>query len=224
MACGRSGSKMKQNSEEKKPSLITYLKQDIAPILKLNLIFILSCLPLLSIPAAIQSMTEMNLRLQDGENVDVWSDYWHAFRVNFIRATLEGLLLAALFLVLGYVAWFYQKAEADNLILIFIRYASLVPVIILYVASCYFWCLGSMTDMGTVNKFRNSIRLTIVCIRPTLLCLLAGILFGGIAFLGVPYSTPFLFVGAFSLWNYISTWYAGPMVDIYILGNSPNMM
>lgn len=211
--------------EEKRPSIIACLKRDITNLLKLNLIFIVCSLPLVSIPAAVQAMTRVNLALQKEENVDVISDFLHAFRESFIDATISGLMFAVLFLVFGYVAWFYQNTAAGgNLLTILFRYASLLPLILLYCATCYLWCLNEMVLQPRLERMKNAVRLTIICIRPTLLCLLTGTVLGSIVFLGVPYSTPFLFVGAFSVWNYIATWYASPMVDIYILGNSPNSL
>lgn len=210
---------------ENKPSILSCLKRDITELLKLNLIFILCSLPLVSIPAAVQAMTKVNLTLQREENIDVVGDFLHAFRESFIDATISGAVFALLFLGFGYVAWFYQNTiTGGNLFTILLRYASLLPLVLLYCATCYLWCLNEMVIQSRMERIKNAVRLAVICIRPTFLCLLTGIIFGSIVFLGVPYSTPFLFVGAFSVWNYVSVWYASTMVDIYVLGNSPNML
>ena len=207
--------------KEKRPNLFQKLKNDIVPLLKLNFIFLLLCIPVISIPSAIQAMTKVNLSLIEEKRTDVVRDFLEAFRDEFKDGLLCGVILAVLFLVFGYVAWFYQQVDAgNNLMTILVRYMTLFSVIVIYCASCYLWVINIKVEQSLFARFKNAFFLVFICIRPTLLCLLFGGLIGAIVVFGVPYSTPFIFVGAFSLWNYICSYYALPMVETFLLGIS----
>ena len=203
--------------DQNRPTLWQMLKRDIAPLLKLNLLFILCSLPLISIPAALQALTKVNVSLIEGKKTNPVPDFLNAFRDNFFDALLCGLILGAAALGLGYAAWFYQSMQMEsNLILIYLRYASVLPLLVLYCMVCYLLTMNCKREIPLFARFKNALFLTVICIRPTLLCLLFGGLFGAVAFFGVPYSTPFLFVGAFSIWNYITTYYTLPMITTFL--------
>ena len=193
------------------------LRRDIAALLKLNLIFLVCCLPLISIPAALQAMTKVNVSLIEGRRTEPAADFLNAFRDLFFDALLHGLLIGALFFLFGYVAWFYQTMHLEhNLILIYLRYMTVLPLLVLYCMSCYLLTINCKRDFPRLRRMKNAFFLTVVCIRSTLLCLLCGGIFGAIVFLGMPYSMPFLFVGAFSVWNYITTYYTLPMITTFL--------
>lgn len=206
-----------------RPSLYEKLKKDIVPLLKLNLIFIVACIPLISVPSAVQAMTKVTLSLIEGQEPDVIRDFLTVFRDDFFEGLWSGVILAALFIFFGYVAWFYQLIRVEsNLFMILLRYATILPVLLIYCVSCYLWVINVKVEQKTGAKVKNAISLTFICIRSTLLCLLAGGIFTAVLLLGAPYSIPFAFIGAFAIWNYISSYYVLPMVETFILGISRN--
>ena len=124
--------------DQNRPTLWQMLKRDIAALVKLNLLFILCSLPLLSIPAALRAMTKVNLRLIEGRKCDIIRDFLNTFRDDFFGSLADGLIMAVLALGFGYAAWFYQSMRIEsNLIMIYLRYATVLPLLILYCMYCY---------------------------------------------------------------------------------------
>ena len=203
--------------DQNRPTLWQMLKRDIAALVKLNLLFILCSLPLLSIPAALRAMTKVNLRLIEGRKCDIIRDFLNTFRDDFFSSLADGLIMAVLALGFGYAAWFYQSMRIEsNLIMIYLRYATVLPLLILYCMYCYLLTIRCKRELSLFAGLKDALFLTVICIRPTLLCLLLGGIFGAVIFLGVPYSTPFIFVGAISVWNYTVTYYTFPMVTTFL--------
>lgn len=62
----------------------------------LNLAFLLSCLPILTIGAGVCGMYHVNFKTLRGEGGGVWKTYWSGFRASFRNATLLWLLILAI--------------------------------------------------------------------------------------------------------------------------------
>ena len=203
---------------KKKQSLVKKIIRDCFELVKLNLIFFVCCLPVLSIPAAIQAMTNRSIALLGEEGTETVTDFLHDFRQEFLTSLKYGLLIAAASLFFGYVYWFYQTAELEvNSFVTLIRTATLLPLLLIYCASCYLWPMNRMVELPFFTKIKNAVFLTVACVKETLICLLAGVFFTLIGITAVPYSTPFLIVIAFALWNYVCTAFTAPAIRKHIL-------
>ncbi len=87
--------------------------QEAAALLKLNLLFLLCCLPVVTIPPALLAMCQVVRRMLREQAVRCWSQYWQAFRAGWKRA-YGAFALTALPVAAGSCgAWFYLRlAEA----------------------------------------------------------------------------------------------------------------
>lgn len=203
---------------EKKTTLLRGILRDAFALVKLNLVFFACCLPLISIPAALTAMTKINVLLQKEMPVAVVSDFFQIFRDEFFDSLWCGLILAVALLFFGYVFWFYQSIKGDsNTIVMLLRTTTVLPLVLLYCSSCYLWDMNATVELNLGLRLRNALSLTVICLRVTLLCLVIGFLFGSLAILTAPYSSPFFVVAGFSLWNYCCTYYVHPVINHYIL-------
>ena len=203
--------------EKQRAKLKQYLIRDIFDLVKLNLIFVVCCLPVITIPAAITAMTRISIQLQRGDRIYVIADFLATLRKEFLDSLICGVVVVGVVLLLAYVFWFYQPMEIDgNLLLNVLRGLTLLPLLVCYCASCYLWVMNATVELPRTKRFRNALSLTVLCVKPTLVCLLTGVVFGGIELLSMPISTPFVFVAGFSFWNYICTFYTLPMVEQYV--------
>lgn len=203
---------------KKKQRLLRCVVRDAITLIKLNLVFFVFCLPLISIPAALTAMTKVSILLQREEPVSVLSDFFQAFRDEFFCSLLCGLVLGSVLLLFGYVFWFYQTMPAEgNTAITLLRAMTALPLVLCYCAACYLCVMNAVVELSFGPRLRNALSLTVVCLRSTLFCLAAGLLFGSLAFLGMPYALPFFIAVGFSLWNYCCTYYALPSVERYIL-------
>ncbi len=62
--------------------------QKIANLVILNVIFLISCIPVITIGAAITSLYTVVFQIAKLEDPYIWKNYWHAFRRNFRQCTL----------------------------------------------------------------------------------------------------------------------------------------
>lgn len=75
-------------------------------IVIVNLCFILSCLPIITVGAAITAMYSVNLKMAHDEETYVFTFYWKAFRRNFAQSTICWLFVVTAGAVLGIDFWF----------------------------------------------------------------------------------------------------------------------
>ena len=90
------------------------LSQETASLLLLNVIFLLSCLPVVTIPPALLAMHQVVRRMLTEKPVRSWSQYWDAFRLGWKRAYGAFALTALPLAAAGYGAWFYLRLAGTN--------------------------------------------------------------------------------------------------------------
>ena len=70
------------------------LWREFFELLKLNLLFVLSCVPIITIPAALTAMHRITSVMVRDENHFLWPDYWKAFRRDFWKSLGGGAAIA----------------------------------------------------------------------------------------------------------------------------------
>lgn len=203
---------------EKKRTLRKGLMRDAVSLVKLNMIFLLFCLPIISIPAAITAMTQINVRLQRGEDPYLFSEFLRTFRDEFFDSLRCGFVVGGSMLIFGYIFWFYQSMNVEAGVLIsLLKNTVLLLFAVCYCMSCYLWVINVRVQLPFGKRMKNALALTVICLKQTVFCLIAGIVFVSIVLLGVPYSTPFTILAAFSFWNYICVFYGYPVIEKFIV-------
>lgn len=64
-------------------------------LILLNLFFLISCLPIVTIGPAVSAMSHVTMKIVRGEEGGVWRTYWHSFRSSFKEAILFWLIFLA---------------------------------------------------------------------------------------------------------------------------------
>ena len=85
-------------------------------LLKANLLFLLGCIPIVTIPLSLYAMNCVVLRIVQDRPVRCLRDYWEAFRREWKRGYLAFLLTAPPLGLAGCGAWFYLDRAASNLL------------------------------------------------------------------------------------------------------------
>lgn len=117
----------------------------------LNVLFLLCCLPVVTIPAATSALFRVTIRYSDDELGRPFRDYLPAFAAGFLQATAVGFafLLPAALLVFSGVFWFSAAtvigAVAGALALLGAGYAF----------------AGFLYGMAVVAQYRSTVRRTI---------------------------------------------------------------
>lgn len=126
-------------------------------LMKLNLLFVLACLPVVTIPAGIAALMRVTLTMAEDCNVYLVADFVQALRRHFGRATLLGLGLAAATAIPGYAAFSYAALAVTTPPYI-VALALAVGVTVLFaIAGAYAFALLVTADFSLGNIIRLSL-------------------------------------------------------------------
>lgn len=92
------------------------ISQEAAALLKLNLLFLLSCLPIVTIPPAFLALHQLSRRLVTGRGVRCWAQFWEVFRKEWKTAYGAFFLTAIPLAGAGYGAGFYLRFASSNVV------------------------------------------------------------------------------------------------------------
>jgi uncharacterized membrane protein YesL len=115
-------------------------------LMKLNLLFVLACLPVVTIPAAFAAMMRVTLTMAEDRNVYLAEDFVQGLRRHFGRATLMGLGIAAAMAIPGYAACAYAGLAAASPLYALPLALSGAVTIMVVVAGCYAFALLVVSD------------------------------------------------------------------------------
>jgi len=126
--------------------LITFLS-----FVGLNVVYLVTCLPVVTIGAATSALFEVTYRYSDDERGNLVKDYFPAFGRSFARATL--LMLATLLpaLAMAFAAVFWSQHQSP------IAGAAMV----LCIFAVTYLLMAFLVAMGLVARYRNTVRQTL---------------------------------------------------------------
>ena len=160
------------------------LSREFWELCKLNLILILFCLPVVTIPAAITAMCRITTFMLMDRPVYVYSDFIAAFKAEWKRAGLAGLIYFPA-LALAVFGQYYSLNALEN----FFLYVVLILVCALaLIMGFYIFSMLAMLDMGLKGIFRNAVLLTFLRIPQNLMALVPVVLLAWLIWLFLPQS------------------------------------
>ena len=163
-----------------------------ADLLLLNLVFLLTCLPVFTIGAAVTALYTMCFRLMREEYSGLFRSYFSAFKSNFRQATCIWLLL--LLIVCPSLFYFYVLFSMDSLLRYFGFLFILISLLAAMTASYVFpWI--SQFENTTGQALKNALILSISHL-PRTLAIVAINLVPAIVF----FISPELFLQVSFLW------------------------
>lgn len=92
----------------------------LTDLIILNTLFIVSCIPIVTIGASLTSLTTMWYRILKGKDTDIAYHYFRIFRQNFKQSTFIWLfiLLIELLLYVNYCLWGYSSLFSEYSLLL----------------------------------------------------------------------------------------------------------
>ena len=103
----------------------------MADLIILNLITLVCCLPVITIGAAISAMYASVYKLQQEEG-SLWKNYFHAFKINFVQATIQWLLLLVMAGLLVFALIYYSGLS--------ISFSSVLQFICIFLLLLWLFC------------------------------------------------------------------------------------
>lgn len=165
-------------------------------MLTLNLLFLLFCLPIVTIPAALSGMSRVCMLLMREGVCFVWTDFFSEFKASFLKS-IPIFLFNAFWVVSAYFCFLYGQNNGE---LSFVLFAFAVLFLIFgLLLSCYTFAMQAICRLRNADIIRNAISLIFLEPKTDLLLLLCV---GGFfaVFIGfLPYSAPIILFGIFSV-------------------------
>lgn len=183
-------------------------------LVRLNLLFIIFCVPVITAPAAAAAMTKVLAKISKGEEADLWRVYWPEFKANFFIALKAGLVFIALAAAVGSIGYMVMQFYG------FIGALGIAFIIVfglwLYTAACYLFVLITTVELSLKNCLRNAVLLAILEPKQNLLLLIPLTLMISCVLL-FPISLPLLLFMMFSLSQLIVCTVTGKVIQKRII-------
>ncbi|MBQ8924094.1 MAG: YesL family protein [Lachnospiraceae bacterium] len=128
-------------------------------IFALNICFVISCLPVITIGASLAALYSMCIRLQDGREETVLAGYITEFKKNFKQATKAFLVILAYLAVM--LAEYIMINNIEGGISTFYTYVLLVEVVFFCLVVPFVFPLIACYENTLFNTFKNSFILSI---------------------------------------------------------------
>lgn len=141
----------------------------IGDIVFLNLIFILTCIPVITIGIALISLYTVTLKMAKNEEGYVIKDYFKAFRANWKQGMFVGIILEVILFVLGYDAWVLLASKESYAAAGF--FITAAAMVIVTAVMQYLFPLMARYDNPVRRSVKNAVLLTISRLPYTLVLL-----------------------------------------------------
>lgn len=150
----------------------------IGDLMLLNLMWLISSIPLITIGASTTALLYTGMRLARGRDGYVVKNFWKSFRQNFRQSTIIFLILAVLGGGLGYAGWFWMNQDSGmGRVLAVIT----ICLLIVYLIEVLFVFATQARFANTIlNTMKNALIMGIQNFPLTLLCLVGVALLIGL--------------------------------------------
>lgn len=142
----------------------------------LNLIFIFSCVPIITIGASTSALSYVTLKMVRGEDPYIWRNFWKSFRQNFKQGTLVWIFSILIFIFFGMD--FYIINSQNTSLFAVVRILLWIVCAVALSVFLYVFPVISHFVCTTKQALKNALLMTFGHLPYTLMMLaLAGLLF-----------------------------------------------
>ena len=140
----------------------------------LNLIFIFSCVPIITIGASTSALSYVTLKMVRGEDPYIWRNFWKSFRQNFKQGTLVWIFSILIFIFLGMD--FYIINSQNTSLFAVVRILLWIVCAVALSVFLYVFPVISHFVCTTKQALKNALLMTFGHLPYTLMLALAGLL------------------------------------------------
>ena len=165
-------------------SKATRFLTSLCNLLLLNLIFIVSCIPVITIGAAVTSLYRITIAILAGDNPSVIKDYFRCYRENFLKAT--GLLLLYSVLTAFFVFEIYMIRTMLDPSFQWTAFFPFFFILVIVASSFYSFPLLAWFDESFKQILKNSLLIALTNLPVTIMYIAIS---AGLAFLVYQFPT-----------------------------------
>ncbi len=136
----------------------------------LNMIFTLCCIPVITIGPALAGMTKVLKNYSIDKNAFVWSDFKDAFKKNFWKAFVLGIIDIIAYLGIAVGCYLYPQiaSETGNKMFYVLFIVTVSVAMTFTIMNFYMYLMLVSTDLSMKNIVKNSLALTFLAPKQNL--------------------------------------------------------
>lgn len=140
------------------------LVREFFELVKLNLLFLLFCIPIITIPAALTAMSRITLSMVRDEPYFMWTDFLRSFRTNFRQSLLGGAPLLLVTSIAGLGVLFYGPMLPTHPVFYLLAGICFLAFVMLSIMDFYFFPMVALLELKLVALLKNALYLGIICL------------------------------------------------------------
>ena len=189
---------------------IDILVREFWNLVGLNLIFIITSIPIFTIGASYAALNSVIVKMLRDISVDVIPDYKKAFKENFKQGTMAYIITMIVIIILYFTYTFYYNFSE------IIAYVVLGICFITIMIGMYVFPLIASVNLSIKNIYKNSMILGCVCLRQSITALVITVVASFITLILPPVAiTTSLFIG-FSFFAFVNCFLAYKGIQKYV--------
>ena len=158
----------------------------------LNLLWLILCLPIVTIGASTTALFYVTLKLAKNEEGNLTKAFFYSFKENFKQSTIIWLILLIVGIVLAFDGYVFYRMRFENVFWTIAAAVFLIAVAAYLIILMYIFPLLARFDNTTLAMFKNSIMLGM---RFLLCTAIMAFLYFAMAFVAIHIFTPILLFG-----------------------------
>lgn len=184
-------------------------------IMKLNLIYCLFCIPVITIGPATAAATYILRNYVREQHAFLWGDFWKEFKQNFKQSMAVGLLMLFSYGVLFFAVYFYSHFLSQSAMLFIPLVVCAAVLLIISFMGNYLYLLIVTLELRMKPLLKNALILALVGLKQNFLILLFSMMISLPLFLLLPWTVVIvLFFGPTTV-IFIQCFLADPLVQKY---------
>lgn len=176
----------------------------VADTVILNIIFIICCLPVITIGASLTALSSVTQKMARKEEGYILRGFFSSFKRNFIQATAIWLLLL-IFGVVFYIDNRFVAVSGNGIVINIFRILLLMLGIIFMFEFIYVFPVLARFDNSILNTMRNALLLSVINLPWTVVLVLLLIVPPFIGYFYLQIGIPLYLFAGFSLVSLISS-------------------
>lgn len=172
-------------------------------LVKLNLLFLLFCIPIVTIGPATAAMMKIARYYIEAKPVFLFSDFFDAFKENFKQGIVMGFLSLAVFL-LSFISlrFYYLESIGNNWYLIPLAVIGFVSLVALF-SSFYTYLLICTVNLKMIAIIKNAVMYAFIGLKSNICTLFFTALIAIPSVVLIPYTIIIILLISFSLCSLI---------------------
>ena len=168
-------------------------------LIRLNLLYILFCLPIITIPAATGGLVRVLVKLIRSGQCFVFLDFYEEFKTNFKKYSCIGLFSGAFIFILYLLADYCIVSIEENPIYFIVLFIETIGFLLLVSMNFYSYVLTASVKLKFFQTLKNAFLLSVASLHRNILLFVSIIVIAVITYYLLPFSIIWIILIGFSM-------------------------